>query len=729
LKQWHRTEAGRTFLIESVSWSDVWPHVKDFAVARPAPNEPNLQRQVAQTRTWAPRPGQIQGEAIQVASVPYQPRGYAVDFVSIPSQQQPTTFVTGTTYYIPTSYSVSTTATFQPGCTLKYGLNAYLLLYGPISFPTTQQTPVFTSSNDDGFGEDIDGSPSTPAQHASPAIWVYYVTFNTEIKNARIRYAKRGIQYDQNSGVTATHTVRDSLFENITGAGNYGIYVNLPSGPGLTLTGVQKCNVTVPVQVYAGFVSGSMTDAPFCTDKSFAAVRPTDTFPPLTNPPDTMGAVGPNHFVTILNKNMVGVFDKSTGWRVETNTVAVFFSGSSNANLADPRIVYDAQCGRWVACMYDIGTQSVRIAVSYSSDPRPLTSNWYRFNVPVAEAGYFVDFPTMGLDSNGLYIAIRLTQGGSFNPTAWMHKVIPIKKPASCGTITASDIKTPIKVNQNAGYSVLWMQPAVNFDSVGSTAIAWFVGKGVPASGGPIVYGRLQWTQQGGNWTASFLENPWNKSEPVPDAYYDLDNNQGFAMPQKSDPQGTQTPNVLAGSRLQMAIVRNGFLWTAHHVGLDGGDNLYNGGSVDRTGCGWFKMKIKADNTLSLNRALDGADYGRTYDTAGSTPYHYYFPSLSVNSTGDVVMGFSGSKGNEFIGAFYAGGRAASSIILGKPVLVQAGRDYFDHFRWGDYTYTSPDPSNGTLWTIQQYGEIRSNPTGPPENRYGLWITKVRTNP
>ncbi len=188
-----------------------------------------------------------------------------------------------------------------------------------------------------------------------------------------------------------------------------------------------------------------------------------------------------------------------------------------------------------------------------------------------------------------------------------------------------------------------------------------------------------------------------------------------------------ESRDALGGSRLQMAAVRDGFLWTCHHVGLDGTDGDYDGGTVDRLGAGWFKMKIKTDNTLSLNRATDGADYGRVYDTASSSPYHYYYPSLAVNSSGDMALVFSGSKSTERIGTFFSGRRASGSVP-GLPVLIQAGRDYFNHTRYGDYSHTTPDPSNGSLWTIQQYAEPRDAYWGELD-KYGLSVTEIKTNP
>src|SRR6185436_4858000 len=190
-------------------------------------------------------------------------------------------------------------------------------------------------------------------------------------------------------------------------------------------------------------------------------------------------------------------------------------------------------------------------------------------------------------------------------------------------------------------------------------SIFWFVSKGAPGSTyGGIDYGRLQWVRDTfGNWHAQFLENPWSSSLPIQAgyAYYDLDRNQKLAVPQKPIPGARFTPNVLAGSRLNCAFIRNGCLWACHHIGLDGGgNNIYNGGPVDRTGIGWYKMKIMPDNSLSLN-ASDGGMIGRIYDPAAANPYYYFFPSMMVNPKGDLVVAFSATRASEYIGALFYG--------------------------------------------------------------------------
>jgi hypothetical protein len=257
VKQWHRAEDGRTFLVESLAWDEAAAHLQKLPVARQASLAP-LKSGVALARAWPKRPAQIvEREAIQLAQADFKPTGYLVDFVTIPDQGTPTTLAAGQTYYIKTSYYSGSSVTFEPGCVIKYKNNANMLLYGSVSFPTTgKMMPVFTSRNDDLFGQKITGvanelpSDGDPTLHkAAQAIWLYFETISTTINNARIRWAARGVQYD---GGSQNHWITDSLFQNCT----VGVYLNSYSQT-LTLSNVKQCSVTTPVT--GGFYSGSMT--------------------------------------------------------------------------------------------------------------------------------------------------------------------------------------------------------------------------------------------------------------------------------------------------------------------------------------------------------------------------------------------------------------------------------------------------------------------------------------
>ncbi len=106
LKQWHTLSDGRMFLIESVGWADAQPHLKELPSATQARATPASEDKTAVARVWPERPRPLaDAKPLEVARLSYQPKGYVVDFFIIPDDQQPTTFMTGQTYYIKTSYS------------------------------------------------------------------------------------------------------------------------------------------------------------------------------------------------------------------------------------------------------------------------------------------------------------------------------------------------------------------------------------------------------------------------------------------------------------------------------------------------------------------------------------------------------------------------------------------------------------------------------------------------
>jgi hypothetical protein len=134
-----------------------------------------------------------------------------------------------------------------------------MLLYGPVSFPSATPYAIFTSRNDDLFGQRIEGvqnemnSNGDPSIHmAAQAIWIYYVNFATTVRYAQIRWASQGVRYDMNAGTGITHNLQSSLLQNC----GTEVYANPNSA--VALSYVQKCDVAVN-WTGGGSVSGSMT--------------------------------------------------------------------------------------------------------------------------------------------------------------------------------------------------------------------------------------------------------------------------------------------------------------------------------------------------------------------------------------------------------------------------------------------------------------------------------------
>jgi hypothetical protein len=164
------------------------------------------------------------------------------------------------------------------------------------------------------------------------------------------------------------------------------------------------------------------------------------------SPPDTMGAVGPGHFMELLNgasdRPSIAVFEKCSGSLVEpgasTNFFAVEYNGThypAGQQLYDPRLLYDHHENRWIASALDArdatASWNVILAVSKDSSPVPLASNWTKYLVSFPRInGSTADFPTLGLDDNGIYLAALHAHGPSGGLVIDGHTVVAIKKQA-----------------------------------------------------------------------------------------------------------------------------------------------------------------------------------------------------------------------------------------------------------------------------------------------------------
>ncbi len=449
----------------------------------------------------------------------------------------------------------------------------------------------------------------------------------------------------------------------------------------------------------------------------------------VVDPPDTMGAVGPNHFVELLNgfstNSAVVVYDKSGNVVAETNVIDFFRIGTNypKANsMFDPRILYDKESGRWVATSFDVGSSNVILAVSSTNSPTNLVADWTRYLLSVNQPNMVTDFPTLGLDGNGLYVSVLQFQSGTNSG----HTILAIKKPEIYdGTFIAQKFEI-------TNSPLVWIiQPVVNFDPVGTSDFAWFVAKGPPDlgtnyQGGTLLYRRLQWSG-----TNAFLDTNWFTLAMTNTAYrdyYDLDGTNISILPSFANgmavfaPQTNGTPINLhpVGSRLSATIIRNGFLWTCQAIGLKWTNGTYVGNqfatNVDRTGAQWLRAKLDESGGLSYSA------HGRVYDQRTSNPSFYYFPSLMVNCAGDMVMGFSGSSATNYIGAYYTW-RLSDGTTVNSPRLIQAGlTNYTTDLRWGDFSATSLDPvDDWSFWTIQEYAD----PTGVGDSGTYPWKTVI----
>lgn len=686
-KTWQPLASGGAVLEESVSLVELDPLWATLPrQARAESTALRNWRTAAVQRVPEDRP-------VEIAQVSYQPTGLAIDFETTPSCSGGVcTLQMGKTYYVHTSYYMGPgPIVFEPGCTLKLTNNAYVLVYGPLTFQNTLQAPVFTSFRDDAFGEDIDGFPgSIPTNHANPSLWVYYPNFSTTVQSARFRYAQTAIRYEANS--TVNHYLNDSLIERCGTAVYVGNYVRLYT------SGLEKNLVTTDFQG-PGWHSGTMTQAPFFSERSFAGQNNGDGTPTVA---DTMGAIGPVEFVEVTSGGKLALFSRATGARLQEQALAAFFGVPE---VADPRVWYGNMSPvagpRWIATgMYSAGKQ---LLVKVSLTPSPsLESNWRPtcvIDIP-AVGSETIDFPTLGVDANGIYVSVQRRL--SLQHIA--YHIQAFKKPDVYTDPHYCSVRPSLLQVSASDLNAWCIQPAFNFDNPPLGGNAWFIAKGPPngVEGGLIQYRRGSWN--GASFTLVGT-GTWDAAAGAYRDYYDIPQS---GTPPFVAPQTVSLSDM--GSRLMMAVIRNDSLWTCHHVGLHS-SGTHSGGTADRSGAQLLNFQVSSGALTYVSRE-------RIYDSAGSNPYWYHFPSLNVNGSGDLVVGFSGSRTTEYIGAFFRG-RKANGTWMVRPNLVQAGRTTYAGNRWGDYSATTIDPTDGSFWTVQEYADPVSNET------WGTWIVQI----
>ena len=702
-KTWLTTPSANV-LVEGVRWPDIQAKLQGLpAASAPILPAPALDRLAWLTQLPAPNTAAQAGPAITQAAADYHPAAVVLDYITLDGEGYGYTFASGTTYYIPSGFSVGPGgATFQPNACLKFGQNAGLLLYdGPVSFPASGAKVIFTSKDDNLYGDTIAGSTGNPAYAANPAIWMYYHTSANTIQNAQIRWAIDGINYDESSGVSVGPSLNASELENC----QHGLNVNLPSDA-LYLSGDSYCNVGVPMYITSlGRLYGSLTiDCALNIDKSFQGMtgaRTDDEFPP---PADTDGAVGPNHFVEIVNQK-IAVYDKVTGALVPGAklSTAALFAMPPRAVPVDARIIYDQGSSRWLACAADIGpSEDVFFAYSPAGgSPLPLAS-WTARALNLPKSGDYPDSPTLGVDNNGVYISWLQSHlsDGSIDE----NMTVCLPKPA---VYNGSTIQFPLTSGNDKSDFTWKVQPAVNLDSPPVGGYAWCIAKAKPDNPkyqqAKIWYRRIQWDQvPSAAWAGDWQALSVNGETP----YFDFDNDPTgtYGAPQLG---GTLRVNFgRQGSRLHMAVIRNGYLWTCQHVGLDNPGGTYSGSTVDRSGIQWWRLQV-------FSTGLTDAGHSIVFDNASIGPVWFYMPSLAVNCANAIVLGYSGSSGSTYINAYYTA-RMADGTIPAQSVVIQNGNSYNQYAGpprgWGDYSFTTVDPvDNQTFWTVQCFAAATDN--------------------
>jgi PKD repeat protein len=411
-------------------------------------------------------------------------------------------------------------------------------------------------------------------------------------------------------------------------------------------------------------------------------------------PPDTEGAVGPNHIMVTLNTE-TRIQDHSGNELLRVSFDNFWSKVSQGLSLTDPKTLYEPFVDRWIAmglAGYNSKDSAILIGVSQTGDP---TGNWNLYSVVADPSGsLFADYPSLGFNKDWIAVQVNMwTVADKLDDSQFQdsHILVFDKANLIAGGTDARHTLFPLSADLGTGQvpaatydptePVLYVLEDWNGDSDGVGSLALF------SITGPV-----------GSEIFSTI------SFPATDATWDdaAPNDEDFA-PQ----QGTTAKIANGGADFTHVSLRNGLITAAQTIFLP------SGGSPTRSAAQWWQ----------LTREGFVASRGRIDDASAQT-FHAY-PSAATNVRNDLIVGYSTFSSQQFASSGYAF-RAASDasgtvrdgglIKSGEASYVRTGGGTRN--RWGDYSTCAFDPTNGVdLWTIQENAMKSSGLAG------GAWDT------
>ncbi len=416
-------------------------------------------------------------------------------------------------------------------------------------------------------------------------------------------------------------------------------------------------------------------------------------------PPDTVGDVGPNHYVQAVNTS-IGIYNKVTGAAFSTTTFNALFTGTGTpcdaSNAGDPTVVYDPGRDRFIVADFawtDIvnGPYYECVAVSKTGDP--VTGGWWFYAIRADDAAnpYLPDYPKMGVWPDALYMSSNmfdcLTAGcGTASYQKARAYAFNINKMVNGTALTANDIQ--FADMDSSHFNVIPSNYRGTAPPVGSTN--YFVGESGLIFGWEVYKFHVDFTTPA-NTTYT---GPTN----VASAVY---TNPPSSVPEPAPGNNTAT---LATRAMMQAQYRNiggvESLWVNHTTGTAGaatpvsiqwGQINVTGGTVNST---IVQQQIYNNGADGINR---------------------FMGSMAVDKQGNMALGYTASSGTLEPDIRYAGRligdplntlpqTEVSMLPTGFVRGVQTGSCGGTCTRWGDYSAMSVDPVDDcTFWYTQEY--------------------------
>src|SRR5438477_1980238 len=440
-------------------------------------------------------------------------------------------------------------------------------------------------------------------------------------------------------------------------------------------------------------------------------------------PSDSEGDVGPNHYIEAINLTFE-IYDKNGNTLSGPTGYNSFFSSltgtpCANANDGDPYVVYDKEADRWLISDFAFpsfpGNSFYQcIAVSQTNDP--VSGGWffYALQVDPTNPTFLGDYPKFG----------KWNSGGSPAQNAYFLTMNLFNMPiGGFQGVRAYALDRASMLSGNPANAIGFTLGLADVgDSYSFVAATQRTGDPPPAGRDEMVlaidspnFGGVTLTQVHARFFHVDFTNPANATFGVgashaPNAEITVNGFVDAFTDTTSDlvPQsGTSIKLDTLGDKIMTPVVYQNLagtesLWADQTVI----ENYPNGPTAVR----WYQFDVTGGNFPAT------ALQQQSWDNAGDGLWRW-MPSIAVDENGNTVIGYSTSSTTIVPSIRYAGRLAndpPSNLAQGEAVMFAGVSAQTNGPRWGDYTRTEVDPSDGmSFYHINQYAQS------------GIWHTRI----